>query len=211
MTGGGANDAFSLLARSLRACRVCADAPLYPPPLPHEPNPLVQGSATARLCVAAQAPGLQADRKSKTFADPSGIRLRRWLGLSDAEFYDASRVAVIPMGSCFPGFDARDADLPPRRECAELWRNRLFSALPDLRLILVIGQYAQHWHMPQQRGWSLTERVRNGLNSLNAPGTPSVALPHPSWRNNRWLKDNPWFEADLLPVLRVRIREIVTE
>ena len=138
---------FEILSRQLRACRICRDAPRYGDALGHDPRPVLQGSASARLCIASQAPGTRAHASGKPFSDPSGVRLRSWLGLDEAAFYDAAQVAIVPMGSCFPGHDAKGGDLPPRRECAEAWRVPLFSALPKLELILVIGQYAQAWHL----------------------------------------------------------------
>src|SRR5215218_4622600 len=135
------------LAERLRACRICRDTPRYGPALPHEPRPILQVSPTARLCIASQAPGTRAHASGKPFYDPSGVRLRAWLGLDEAAFYDADRVAIVPMGACFPGLDAKGGDRPPRRECAPTWRTELFAGLPDLELILVIGQYAQAWHL----------------------------------------------------------------
>ncbi len=202
-------DTFATTAARLRACRICRDAPLYGPPLPQEPRPIVQGSGTARLCIASQAPGTRANRTGKPFTDPSGVRLRAWLGLDEAAFYDAARVAIVPMGSCFPGLDAKGGDRPPRRECAERWRAELFEGLPDLELILVIGQYAQGWHLGRMPG-GLTATVRGWRAILGRPGRPRVLpLPHPSWRNNGWLKREPWFEAELLPVLRAEVARVM--
>ncbi len=203
-------DPFATTAARLRTCRICRDAPLYGPPLPQEPRPIVQGSGTARLCIASQAPGTRANRTGQPFTDPSGVRLRSWLGLDEAAFYDASRVAIVPMGSCFPGLDAKGGDRPPRRECAERWRAELFAGLPDLELILVIGQYAQGWHLGKIPG-GLTATVRNWRAILSAPRRPRVLpLPHPSWRNNGWLKREPWFEAELLPILRTEVARVMT-
>jgi uracil-DNA glycosylase len=189
----------------LRACRICRDAPRYGAPLPQEPRPIVQGLASARLCVASQAPGNRADKSGIPFMDPSGTRLRDWLGLDAAAFYDASRLAIVPMGACFPGYDAKGGDKPPRRECAERWRPELFAGLPNLELILVIGQYAQAWHLGRSKA-GLTDTVRRWREILAGPGTPRVLpLPHPSWRNSGWLKANPWYEAELLPVLKAEV------
>lgn len=201
-----AQPAFEDTAARLRGCRICRDAPLYGPPLPQEPRPIVQGSGSARLCIASQAPGTRAHRSGRPFTDPSGVRLRDWLGLDEAAFYDAHRVAIVPMGSCFPGLDAKGGDRPPRRECAERWRSELFTGLPRLELILVIGQYAQAWHLGRLEG-GLTGTVRRWREILSEPrngprGPRVLPLPHPSWRNNGWLKANPWFAAELLPVLR---------
>ena len=197
--------AFDATVARLRACRICRDAPLYGPPLPQEPRPIVQGLASARLCVASQAPGNRADKSGVPFMDPSGTRLRDWLGLDEAAFYDASRLAIVPMGACFPGYYAKGGDKPPRRECAERWRAELFAGLPNLELILVIGQYAQGWHLGRQKA-GLTDTVRRWREILASPGTPRVLpLPHPSWRNSGWLKANPWYEAELLPVLKTEV------
>jgi uracil-DNA glycosylase len=194
----------------LRACRLCRDAPRHGPALPHEPRPILQGSATARLCIASQAPGTRAHASGKPFYDPSGVRLRAWLGLDEAAFYDAGRVAIVPMGSCFPGQDAKGGDLPPRRECAEVWRPALFASMPRLELILVIGQYAQTWHLGDEFQGGLTGTVQRWRAILDGPRRPRVLpMPHPSWRNNGWLRKNPWFEAELLPVLRREVRSLL--
>jgi uracil-DNA glycosylase len=201
---------FDDLAARLRACRICRDAPRHGGPLPQEPRPILQGSATARLCIASQAPGTRAQASGIPFRDPSGVRLRRWLGLDEAAFYDPARVAIVPMGACFPGQDAKGGDLPPRRECAAAWRAPLFAALPDLELILLIGQYAQAWHLGAAFQGGLTATVQRWREILAAEGRPwLLPLPHPSWRNNGWLRRHPWFEAELLPVLRDRVRTIV--
>ncbi len=199
---------FDALAAGIRACRLCRDLPSGA--LPHEPRPILQGSGTARLCIASQAPGTRAHASGVPFQDPSGTRLRAWLDLDEATFYDASRVAIVPMGACFPGQDAKGGDLPPRRECAGAWRHRLFAAMPRLDLILVIGQYAQAWHLGDEFRDGLTGTVKRWREILGSPRNPRVLpLPHPSWRNNGWLRTNPWFEAELLPVLRAEVRSIV--
>ncbi|KAB0264970.1 uracil-DNA glycosylase family protein [Microvirga brassicacearum] len=201
---------FETLSRQLQACRICRDAPRYGAALAHEPRPVLQGSATARLCIASQAPGTRAHASGRPFSDPSGVRLRSWLGLDETAFYDASRVAIVPMGSCFPGHDAKGGDLPPRRECAEAWRAPLFAALPHIELILVIGQYAQAWHLGDDFRDGLTRTVERWRDILATPRRPRVLpMPHPSWRNNGWLKRNPWFEAELLPVLRQEVRSML--
>lgn len=199
------SEAFETTATRLRACRICRDAPLHGAPLPHEPRPVVQGSAGARLLIASQAPGNRAHQSGVPFSDPSGRRLRAWLGLGEADFYDPARVAILPMGACFPGLDAKGGDRPPRRECAPAWRADLLAGLPRLDLILVIGQYAQAWHLGPRPG-GLTGTVAGWRAILAASVRPRVLpLPHPSWRNNGWLRTNPWFEAELLPVLRAEV------
>lgn len=203
-------DGLNTLLRELRACRVCRDAPLRGPPLPHEPRPVIQASATARLCIAGQAPGTRVHASGRPFTDPSGVRLRQWLGLDEARFYDASRVAIVPMGHCFPGLDAKGSDLPPRAECAPLWRDRVFAALPSVELVLAIGQYAQAWHLGPARGATLSQTVAQWRAILDRPVRPQVIpLPHPSWRNNGWLRKHPWFEEELLPVLRVEVARLM--
>jgi len=193
------------LKAEIAACRICRDAP-QGPPLPHEPNPIVRISETARICIAGQAAGTLAHESSTPFRDPSGDRLRAWLGTSEDEFYDSARIAIVPMGFCFPGLDARGGDLPPRRECAPAWRAQVFAAMPQIELLLTIGQYAQSWHLGPLRQASLTATVADWRKIWSAPQSPRVLpLPHPSWRNNAWLKRHPWFEADLLPVLRAEV------
>jgi uracil-DNA glycosylase len=195
----------------LRACRICRDAPRHGPPLPHAPNPIFQLSPTARLLIASQAPGLRAHKSSKPFMDPSGVRLRAWLGLDEATFYDASRVAILPMGSCFPGYDANGGDLPPRRECAPAWRAGILARMTAIELILVIGQYAQAWHLGGEAKAGLTATVARWRTILEEPRKPRILpLPHPSWRNNGWLKRHPWFEDEVLPVLRAEVARLVT-
>ena len=201
---------FDDLAAQLRACRICRDAPRYGGALPHEPRPIIQGSASARLCIASQAPGTRAHASGIPFADRSGTRLREWLGMDETTFYDATKVAIVPMGSCFPGQDAKGGDLGPRRECAEAWRQPLFEALPGLDLVLLIGQYAQDWHLGDGFRDGLTQTVMRWREILANPRKPRILpLPHPSWRNNGWLKKNPWFEAELLPRLQKEVRELL--
>ncbi len=198
---GGLDD----LAVRIRRCRICAERP-EGPPLPHEPRPVFQLSPTVRLAICSQAPGNRAHIAGKPFFDPSGVRLRAWLGLDEATFYDAAKVAIVPMGFCFPGYDRHGGDLPPRRECVRTWHDTLFAALPQLSLRLCIGKYSLSYHLPETRRQSLTETVRDwrAILERTAP-CPVIALPHPSWRNNGWLAKNPWFEAELLPHLRARV------
>lgn len=175
-------------------------------PLPHEPRPVVVPSSIARILIASQAPGTRVHATGIPFNDASGDRLRAWLGVSRAEFYDADRFAIAPMGMCFPGQDAKGGDLPPRRECAPAWRAPLMAQMPRIDLVLAIGLYAQAWHLGRTKGRSLTDTVRD-WRAIMGGGQPwTIPLPHPSWRNTGWLKRNPWFETDLLPVLREEIR-----
>ncbi|MBV9568010.1 MAG: uracil-DNA glycosylase family protein [Hyphomicrobiales bacterium] len=198
------------LLRQLSACRICRDDPLYGKALPHEPRPVIQASATARLCIASQAPGTRVHLSGRPFTDASGKRLRDWLGLDEKSFYDAGKVAIVPMGHCFPGQDAKGADLPPRRECAPRWRKLIFAELPALELILLIGQYAQAWHLGAGAKDGLTATVGRWREILDGRHRPALLpLPHPSWRNNGWLKANPWFEAELVPHLRQKVHRLM--
>ncbi len=198
------------LLRDLRACRICRDAPAFGPALPHQPRPIIQAGRGARLCIASQAPGTRAHASGRPFTDASGIRLRSWLGLEEARFYDPARVAIVPMGHCFPGQDAKGGDLPPRRECAPAWRARTFAALPDLELILCIGRYAMDWHLGERARADLTATVADWRAILSERRRPRILpLPHPSWRNNGWLRRNPWFEAELVPALRAEVARVL--
>ncbi|MER8431460.1 uracil-DNA glycosylase family protein [Mesorhizobium caraganae] len=194
------------LTVKIRACRICVDNPVGRP-LPHEPRPVLLPSSSARILLAGQAPGTKVHFSGMPFTDASGDRLRSWLGVSAEEFYDTEKFAIVPMGFCFPGQDAKGSDLPPRRECAPAWRAPLMALMPQIDLVLTIGSYAQSWHMGEARRPSLTETVKDWRTIWNTPASPKVLpLPHPSWRNSGWLKQNPWFEMDLLPFLRSEIR-----
>jgi uracil-DNA glycosylase len=198
------------LSEALLACRICVERP-NGTPLPHPPNPIFRISPTARLCIASQAAGTRAHASSTPFDDASGDRLRAWLGVTRAEFYDASRVAIVPMGFCFPGQDGKGGDLPPRRECAPAWRARLFAAMPQIELVLAVGQYAQAWHLGAERKATLTETIGAWREFLLAERRPRVLpLPHPSWRNSGWLKRHPWFEIEVLPCLRREVRRLLS-
>jgi uracil-DNA glycosylase len=194
-----------LVARA-RSCRQCRDT-LARTPIPHEPNPLFRVSETARICIASQAPGIRAHDAGLPFADPSGERLRAWMGVTREEFYDAARVAILPMGFCFPGLNASGSDLPPRRECAPTWRARFFARLPLIDLVLCVGRHAQAYHLGGYERSSLTDTVKDWRRILAGSESPAkLPLPHPSWRNSAWLRRNPWFEADLVPVLQAEVR-----
>jgi len=198
------------LVREIRACRICRDTP-DGPALAHEPHPVLRPSATARLCICSQAPGVRVHASGIPFTDPSGDRLRRWLNVTPEEFYDDRRIAIVPMGFCFPGHDGAGGDLPPRKECARAWHERIFAAMPQLQLILLIGSHAQRWHLAEDGRGAMTDIVRNWRALLKARARPRyVPLPHPSWRNNAWLAANPWFELELLPRLRREVRRLLT-
>ncbi|RWE03208.1 uracil-DNA glycosylase family protein [Mesorhizobium sp.] len=202
---------FSTLVSTIRACRICRDQPSYGLPLDHEPRPILQASEGARICIASQAPGIRAHESGRPFDDPSGVRLRQWLGMNEEEFYNPSMVAIVPMSFCFPGLSPTGGDLPPRRECAEVWRGKLFARLPTLALLLVVGGYAHRWHFGSTfAGKGVNETVRAWRQIYRAdPSLLRLPLPHPSWHNNRWLKQNPWFENELLPTLRTDIRALL--
>jgi uracil-DNA glycosylase len=194
------------LAAAAQACRLCVERPIGTP-LPHEPRPVLRPSSSARILIAGQAPGTKVHVSGLPFTDASGDRLRNWLGVTSDEFYDTANFAIVPMGFCFPGQDAKGGDLPPRRECAPAWRTPLMALMPNIDLVLTIGLYAQSWHMGVARRASLTQTVMEWRWVWAAPGKQKVLpLPHPSWRNTGWLKKNPWFEMDLLPFLRAEIR-----
>lgn len=200
-------DLDGLLTR-VRACQVCREAPEKLPGLPHDPRPVLQLSRSARILLAGQAPGARVHASGRPFTDPSGDRLRGWLGLNEPTFYDANQLAIVPMGFCFPGYDAKGSDLPPRRECRQTWHDQLFASRPPFDLTLVIGRYARDYHLPDQRRENLTATIQAQANDLDAlKQAPVIVLPHPSWRNTGWLKRNPWFEAALVPILRERISQ----
>jgi len=208
----GRKDGLEDLRDAIAACRICRDAPARGPDhrLPHEPRPVAVISSSARILISGQAPGLRVHQSGLPFNDASGDRLRLWLGVDREQFYDPHLFAIVPMGFCFPGYDAQGSDLPPRRECAPRWRGQVVDAMPQIELVLAIGQYAQAWHLGDRRAATMTETVRNWRTHLGSNIGPAVlALPHPSWRNTSWLKKNPWFEADVLPVLRDRVGKLI--
>jgi uracil-DNA glycosylase len=185
-------DSFARLAAEIRACRVCADH------LPLGPRPVFRGSPTARLLICSQAPGTAVHETGLSFNDPSGDRLRAWLQMDRAAFYDERHVAIVPMGLCYPGRLPNGGDAPPRRECAPLWRERLLAEMPEIRLTLLVGSYAlAHVLGPG----AMTDHVRD----FRAHLPRYFPLPHPSWRTTGWEKRNPWFAADLLPALRQEV------
>lgn len=196
------------LRDTIARCRICRDAPLKGEEdrLPHEPRPVAVISAKAKILIAGQAPGLRVHENGMPFNDASGDRLRTWLNVDRDTFYDSDRFAIAPMGFCFPGYDARGSDLPPRKECAPRWRNQVMVAMPQIELILAIGQYAQAYHLGERRQKSMTETVQNWRTYFQTnAGVPVLPLPHPSWRNTSWLRKNPWFEQEVLPTLRQHV------
>ncbi len=191
---------FEDLLAEIRACRVCADS------LQLGPRPVLRGSTAAGILIAGQAPGTRVHETGIPFNDPSGDRLRRWMGVDAETFYDERRIAIVPMGFCYPGTAPRGGDRPPKAECAPLWRARVMSHLPNVRLVIVVGMYAQAWHLGDRAKSNLTETVKAWREYM-----PEIMpIPHPSWRNNGWLRRNPWFEQEALPVLRGAVRELLS-
>ena len=190
-------ESFTQLLRSVRDCRICEES------LPLGPRPVLQVDPKARILIAGQAPGRRVHESGIPFDDPSGDRLREWLGISREDFYDPTKVAILPMGFCYPG-TGKSGDLPPRPECVEAWRDKLLQSLKHIELTLVIGMYAQRWHLPHMHR-NLTETVR----AWDEYGPDVMPLPHPSPRNNIWLKKNPWFAESLLPNLKEKAREAI--
>jgi uracil-DNA glycosylase len=186
---------FAELMAEVRQCRLCEKS------LPAGPRPVLQMDPGARILIAGQAPGRRVHETGVPFDDPSGDRLREWLGLASEVFYNPAKVAILPMGFCYPG-TGKSGDLPPRPECADAWREQLLQQLRNLQLTVVIGQYAQKWHLPEKKK-NLTETVR----AWKSYGGDIFPLPHPSPRNNIWLKRNPWFAESLLPDLKKAVQE----
>jgi uracil-DNA glycosylase len=183
-----------LLLKEIRACSICAAH------LQKGPRPILQVHSRARILIASQAPGSKAHHSGVPFEEASGQRLRQWMGISREHFYDPELVAILPMGFCYPGVGS-SGDLPPRRECAAHWRASVLEAMPRIALTLVIGRYAMAWHLPTAATRNLTETVR----AWREYGPNIIPLPHPSPRNNIWLKTHPWFAADVIPSLQARV------
>lgn len=189
--------AAKTLLEEVRACTICKDLPLGP-------RPILQISASAKILIVGQAPGRITHHKGIPFDDPSGNRLRSWMGVDRDTFYDASKIAILPMGFCFPG-TGKNGDLPPRPECASAWRERILSTLQEVELTLVIGRYAIDWHLPGYSSSTVTAAVKSWIEVW----PKQLILPHPSPRNNRWLKSNPWFEKDIIPALQQRAKQLI--
>ncbi len=187
------------LSNAVRACTLCAAH------LPLGPRPVFQVHPGARVLIAGQAPGTRVHDTGIPFNDPSGERLRWWLGITRGEFYDATKLAMLPMGFCYPGRGS-SGDLPPRPECAAAWRKPLLATMPEIALTVAIGQYAIDWHLGNAKKSTLTQTVLN----WKSYGPNLVPIPHPSPRNNIWLKKNPWFEAEVVPELQKRVRVVLS-
>lgn len=183
----------------IRACRACAGE------LPHEPRPVVFVRPSTRLLICGQAPGRRVHESGMPFTDPSGDRLRGWMGVDAETFYGHPALGVAAMAFCFPGTDPKGGDFPPPRRCAELWRRRLLDALPRMELTLLVGGHAQAWALGSRAKASMTETVRAWREYL----PDNLPLPHPSWRNTGWLKRNPWFEEEVTPYLRQRVAHML--
>lgn len=188
------NIEFNALKSEILNCQLCKEH------LPMGPNPVVQIDPRARILIAGQAPGRIVHETGIPFNDASGNRLREWMGIDKSAFYDAKQIAIVPMGFCFPG-TGKSGDLPPRKECADKWRQSVLSHLSDIQLTLVIGQYAMKWHLGKEMEKTLTATVRNWQSYSDS----IFPLPHPSPRNYGWLKKNPWFEKDILPSLKNKV------
>ncbi len=189
------DDAIANLRVSVAGCTHCAAV------LPHGPRPVVRFGRAARILIIGQAPGIRVHESGVPWNDASGIRLREWTGLDDAAFYDPDQIALMPMGFCYPG-KGKSGDLPPRPECAPLWHDRILALMPDIRLTLLVGSYAQSRYLPDGKDVSLTDRVRR----WTTYGGNVIPLPHPSWRSTGWMARNPWFESELLPALQSATR-----
>lgn len=186
------------LINEVKVCTICAEH------LPLGPRPVFQMHPKAKILIAGQAPGVRVHETGIPFNDPSGDRLRAWMGVNLETFYDAEKIAIMPMGFCYPG-TGKSGDLPPRPECSVTWRKKLLAQLPNIELTLVIGKYAQDWHLGVQQKENLTETVR----AWKDYWPNMLVLPHPSPRNNIWLKKNPWFDKEVIPKLKRIVREIL--
>jgi uracil-DNA glycosylase len=191
-----AEDLKKILAE-IRACRVCEKY--------LEPRPILHVTRKAKLLIASQAPGLRVHETGQSFNDASGDRLREWMGVDRDTFYDGSRIALAAMAFCFPGYDSNGGDRPPRKECAAHWRERLLASRSPFETILLVGSYAQTWHLGSKVQDNMTATVK----AWRSFAPRYIPLPHPSWRNNGWLKKNPWFETELIPYLRRRVWRVL--
>lgn len=197
------SDIFVQLINDIRQCKLCEKH------LALGTNPVLQVSPAAKIIIAGQAPGIKVHQSSIPFDDKSGERLRQWLNIDKSTFYNEEIFAILPMAFCYPG-KGKSGDLPPRPECAEKWRNQLLKQLPNIELIITIGIYAQTWHLPEKKENTLTETVKNWLHYYNNTTPAVIPIPHPSPRNNIWLKKNTWFEQDVVPMLQTQIKKIIT-
>ncbi len=199
-------DALDAVQAEIRACRLCADR-FAATQTAHDPRPVTWFRSTARILIAGQAPGMQVHQVGKPFFDRSGDRLRDWLGMDADTFYDLSRVATVPMAFCFPGYNAAGSDLPPPPQCAKTWHRPVLDGFGDVKLTILVGGHAQKFHMGAAAKGGVTRTVAAWRDVA-----PDVfPLPHPSWRNTAWLRKNPWFETELIPVLQARVKEVLDD
>jgi uracil-DNA glycosylase len=196
------NNILDTIVSDVRKCTLCE------PDLPLGARPVLQVDSQAKILIAGQAPGIRVHESGIPFTDPSGDRLRQWMDIDNDTFYDASKIAILPMGFCYPG-TGKSGDLPPRPECAKTWRSEILTAMPNIELILVIGIYAQKWHMDEVKQKNLTETVRHWQDFCQGDWPERLPLPHPSPRNNIWLKKNPWFEQEVIPHLQERVALLI--
>lgn len=189
------DSAVESLHNEISACRICAEH------LPLGPRPIVQFSSKSRILIIGQAPGTKVHKSGIPWDDDSGNRLREWLGVDKEQFYDPDLIGLMPMGFCYPG-KASGGDAPPRRECAPQWHDKILDLLPDSRVTLLVGSYAQAQYMPETKKLTLTERVKRWREFDGV-----IPLPHPAWRVRMWMAKNPWFEEELLPELKVRVAQ----
>ena len=192
----------SALADEIKACRLC-EARFAATATEHEPRPVPWFRPGAKIVICGQAPGARVHTSGRPFTDPSGDRLRDWMGIEEETFYDLTRVSVLPMAFCFPGYNDKGSDLPPPPICHRTWHERVMAHLGDVPLLLLVGGYSQKWRLKSKQ--NVTDCVRD----WRAHAPEIVPLPHPSWRNTAWIKKNPWFEKELLPVLRARVQEVL--
>jgi len=191
------------LINEIRNCTLCAQR-FEATHTAHSPRPVVWFQPGARILIAGQAPGARVHQSGRPFTDPSGDRLRDWMGVDNTTFYDRTKIAVVPMAFCFPGYNDKGADLPPPALCAKTWHSRVMKALGPMPLTLLVGGHAHRWHL------SSTQNVTDTVAAWKNHAPHVFALPHPSWRNTAWLKKHPWFEAEVLPALRARVLEVLS-
>ena len=186
------------LLKKIHGCKTCAD-------LPFSPKPILRIQSTARLLIISQAPSTKVHQTGLPFNDASGDRLRQWLSLDRTTFYDDSKIAFMPMGFCYPGRDKKGGDFPPRKVCAPLWHHQLLAFLPNIKLILLVGRYAQIYYLEN----NIKKTIAETVHSWQEYGPKFIPLPHPSWRNTAWLRRHPWFEADIVPKIRLIIHALL--